>query len=349
MIASKSCRYQQPVIPAKAGMTEMGTETFNLPIMKKYVVKRKKLKNVVPILFFLILFLSPCFLWAQLEQRIIQSDAVSVVFEDPLKNAAEEVITLYPLVKSELEESLRWELDIRPTVVLVHDEKTFQKMAGHDLFVAFASPKRNLIVIDHSKMNRHPFSLKITLKHEMCHLLLHHHIKDENLPKWLDEGVCQWLSDGISEFISDRKRFLLNEAVLSGKFIPLPALTYRFPRDRRSISLAYEESKSFINYLEKEFGRETILAILNDLKHGDSVEDAIQKRTNVSFETLEKQWRADLKKTTTWFVYLAIHIYDILFFLSGLILIYGFIRLVIKKRSYQDEEEDDEEWEEEDA
>jgi hypothetical protein len=329
----------------------METETFNLllwiPLKKSSVLQRKP-KNFVPALFFLIFFLYPCLLCAQVQQRMLQSDAVSVVFGAPLENAAKEVLTLYPLLKSELEKSFRWEMDIGPTVILIQDEKTFQKMAGHDLFVAFASPKRNLIVIDYSKMNRHPFSLEITLKHEMCHLILHHHIKDEDLPKWLDEGICQWLTDGISEFISDRKRFLLNEAALSGKFIPLPALTYRFPRDRRSVSLAYEESKSFINYLEKEFGKEAILAILNDLKHGDSVEDAIRKRTNISFEALEKQWRADLKKTTAWFVYLAIHIYDILFFLSGLLLIYGFIRFIIKKRSYRDEDGEDDEWEEED-
>ena len=37
--------------------------------------------------------------------------------------------------------------------------------------------------------------------------------------------------------------------------------------------------------------------------------------------------------------YLINYLYEILFFLGALIMIYGFIRVWIKKRRYQDEEE----------
>ena len=92
-------------------------------------------------------------------------------------------------------------------------------MAGDPLVVAFAVPQRNLIVIDYSKMITHPLSLETTLKHELCHILLHEHIKTEILPRWLDEGLCQWASGGIGEIIMDQKRSRLNRAAFSREFI----------------------------------------------------------------------------------------------------------------------------------
>ncbi len=275
------------------------------------------------------------------QRPVIQTNEVVVIFDEPLSVAAKEVSAIYPALKSELETALRWKLDFRPTVLLVKETQSFKRMTGSDFFVAFAVPRKKLIVIDYSKMHNHPFTLGITLKHELCHLLLHHHIGTDNLPKWLDEGVAQWVSDGISELIMDKKR-VLDEAILSGNYLPLNALTHRFPRDRRSVSLAYEESKSLVMYMEKEFGEDEILSLLSYLKHGDEIDAAIRKSFSISLDELEKKWRQYLRRTTTWLVYVAIHIYDILFFLTALTAIYGFIRLMIKKRAYKDEDGDGE-------
>jgi len=68
---------------------------------------------------------------------------VVVLFEEPLEVVAKDVMTLYGKLKSELEEMFGWKLDFRPTVILIKDRKTFQKMTGNDFFVAFCrSPKK---------------------------------------------------------------------------------------------------------------------------------------------------------------------------------------------------------------
>lgn len=284
-------------------------------------------------LLFIILF-KP--LYAQ-QLDVIQTNEVIILFEEPLRFAAKEVIDMYTGVKVELEETLQWRLNFRPTVLLVKNRKTFQRMAGSNLVVAFAIPQKRLVVIDYSKMNTHPFTLRIILKHELCHLLLHHYIKGANLPKWLDEGVAQWVSDGIAEIIMDKKQSVLSWATLSGNYISINELTANFPEDKKSLFLAYEESKSLVEYISGNFGRNGILNILKALKDGYEVDEAILKALSISFDELERRWHSHLRKRTTWLTYLASNLYGILFFLAALLTIYGYIRLLIKKRGKEDD------------
>ena len=145
--------------------------------------------------------LLPSFSAAQ--QTALRARNIVVIYDPTLDSAAREIVRIYPELKLELEELFEWGLGIKPQVLLVRDTQAFQKITHSDLIVAFAVPEERLIVIDYSRMTIHPFTLSITLKHELCHLLLHHHISRENLPKWLDEGICQWVSDGIGElFVS---------------------------------------------------------------------------------------------------------------------------------------------------
>ena len=120
-----------------------------------------------------------------------------------------------------------------PSIILVKNRKDFVRLAGDSLTVAFAVPSKNLIVIDYSKMITGSFRLQTTLKHELCHLLLHQHIKAENLPRWFDEGLCMWASEGIAEIIMDPKQSYLNRAAVTKRFIPFNNLKFRFPADKK--------------------------------------------------------------------------------------------------------------------
>jgi len=279
----------------------------------------------------------------QIELGIIRNSELIVQFEKPLKNAAKEVETIYPDIKTGLEKTLGWRITFRPTVVLIKDSKTFQKMAGNNQFVAFAVPRKNLMVIDYSKMKTHPFTLEITLRHELCHLLLHHYIREGNLPRWLDEGISQWVSGGMAEIIMDTKRSPLKDATLSGRFIPISALAEEFPKDKKSLLLAYEESKSIVEYMGREYGSNGVLEVLNNLRDGDGVDAAIQQALKIPVQELEMKWHKQLKRRITWFTYLSSNLYEVLFFLAALITIAGFIRLLVRKRNYKDDDDDYEE------
>lgn len=272
---------------------------------------------------------------------VFENRDIRVLFEPSLRSAAIQITNIYPGIKSDLEGIFGWDLNLRPSILLIKDSKHFLRMSGNPLTVAFAVPAKNLIVIDHSKMNIHPFTIGITLKHELCHLLLHHQIRETSLPRWLDEGIAQWVSDGISEIITGEKGSRLNKAALRGRFIPLVSLESAFPHDKEGLLLAYEESESFVEYVIGQFGKEGILSVLEHMRKGEDTNEAFLKALSIPWYKLEKQWHHSLSQKMTWFTYLSYHLYEILFALMALITVYAFIRAVIKKRAYTEEEKEE--------
>jgi hypothetical protein len=274
----------------------------------------------------------------------ISTKEIVVVYGTPLDSAAADVVRIYPQLKQALEEFFGWGLDIRPQVVLVNNTRSFQNLTRSDRFVAFAVPEKQLIVIDYSRMNTHPFTLSITLKHELCHLMLHRHIARHNLPKWLDEGVCQWVSDGIGEIFVNKGWSGLDSAVMAGRIIPLRRLTDNFPRDGASLILAYEQSKSLINYVDRQYGAQAVMEILDALKNDATVETALMNSLAVSRGQLEKEWLSHLENTPRWLVFVASHMYGFLFFLAAVMTFFGFFRyLRRRKKKYQEWEEEEDE------
>jgi len=266
------------------------------------------------------------------ETYLLEGEGIRVMFETPHEPVARELAQIYPEVRKELKRTFGWDLRQTLSVLLIRDSRQFQQWADSPLTVAFALPQENLVVINHSRMKAHPFSLRDTFKHELCHLLLHQHIQSELLPRWLDEGIAQWASDGAGDILLDQKRSVLNRVALRARFIPLSSLTQGFPRNDQDLTLAYEESKSFIDHLIGLSGPNGVLKVLDEMKQGNSVEDAVLKAYGVSLIDLERGWQRSLRNRITWFTYLSYHLYEILFVLAALMTIYGFIKIMIKKR-----------------
>lgn len=295
----------------------------------------------VGILFFMVLCIMPVQV-IHAEIRTIRTKDFTVSYEERLANVAAEVAQVYPVVSQELVETLKWEMDFRPKIILTGDREAFRKIVGTDIITAFALPDRDLIVIDTSRVYTKPFTLRATLKHELCHLLLHRNIDSRLLPRWIDEGVCQWASGGVAELMADDGGRILAKAAVSDRLISIRELA-RFPMDEPSLILAYEESKNIVEYINIHFGKIELMQILENLKEGDTINESVQKSLGLSLSELESKWHATLKRKYTWFTYLSANLYAIIFVLAALITVYGFIRLIQKKRAYKDEEEDEEE------
>jgi hypothetical protein len=298
------------------------------------------MKKLFPLCLLLYFFL-PVKPFHASQPSTLRSKEVIILFEDTLRGAAEEAMLIYPGVKKELEKDLPWRIHFTPTVIL-KDHHSFQKSAGGNLIVAYALSGRNLIVIDYSKMRAEPYSLKATMKHELCHLLLHHHIPRERLPRWLDEGIAQWVSGGMTEVVINRKRSALEGAVLSGRYIKLRSLTKHFPREEEFLMLAYEQSKSLVEYMIRRYGLSGIFDLMNRLAAGEDIDGAILDSFSISLGELERAWYEDLRKRITWLTYLINHLYEIIFFIAALLMIIGFIRRLLKKKEHPPEDEGDE-------
>lgn len=293
---------------------------------------------IVGFLLALSLRVSVCF--GEEELRSLESQGVVVVFDASLRSAAENIVALYPTVRAHLENTLEWPVTFKPTVFLMKKRERFQRVAGSSLVAAFAIPRKNLIFIDHSRMIKDPFRIEITLRHELCHLLLHHYLDHDRLPKWLDEGISQWVSGGIGEFLMEQKESRLNEAVLAGRLLAIRDLSRSFPTESGALSLAYQESRSLVDYIVDQYGTEGVLSIIRELQNHD-IEEATKRGLSVSFEELEAAWRKHLRGRLTWFTFLANHIYEVLFFFGGVIVVLGFLRRLSKKRAYMQGAEDE--------
>jgi hypothetical protein len=306
-----------------------------MPILN---IENKAIRRLIMLIaFFIVWNQGP----AAARMTMLSTAEVNIHYAPVLKNAAREATQFYRESKVELEETFGWQYPVKPDVILVKNNSDFKRITGYSYIVALAIPDKKLIIIDYSKMGQGPFSFKKTMKHEVCHLMLHHHIPGEKLPKWLDEGIAQWVSDGMMELLMNPKRQSLDDTILAERYLPLSELIYRFPQDRQSLWLAYEESKSMVAYIEKRYGREGLLKLLNHLKAGQDFDTAVYKNFSVSVDALENSWQRQLKKRTRFFTFVATHMYEFIFVLAAMLTVAGFIRFLLKKRAYKDEEDDD--------
>jgi hypothetical protein len=285
--------------------------------------------------------LLPLFPSAAAHQQRRIGEAV-FVFPDRLSQAAETLAEVYPELRKELSRSLNWGYDRIPTIVLADQRDQFEKWAGTTLFSAFAVADRDLIVLDHSRMSD-AAALHATLKHELCHLMLGRHIGRGRLPRWLNEGVAQWSSDGLSELLVRQDTISLPAALSAGRLFDLSALADRFPGSRQGLALAYSQSRSVVDFLVREYGREGLLALLNGLKAGMALDAAARSALGRSMAQVEADWRDSLGRDPAWLLFLARHLYELLFVAAALSTIYGFIRLRLRQKRYAEalDDEDD--------
>ena len=293
--------------------------------------------------FFIVVFVSllsvlPVEASAQTPEMFETSDVI-VLFDPGIGREAKKVVELYNEIRTKTQNLFGWTYNRKPFIVLINNRERFLQTADHPITIAYAVPKMNLIVIDYSKVSTTPFSLETTLTHEFCHLLLHDYIP--NIPKWLDEGLCQWASGGFDEIIFNIRQSALNQASMTGNFIPFESLEAGFPKAEQARVLAYEQSKSFITYLVRHYDEEKLLRLLDLMARGENVEEAFYKVYISSLKQMEMSWQDSIRKDLTWLTYLSNHIYELLFVAGAMLTVIGFFRLIRKKRQYKDEDFDE--------
>jgi hypothetical protein len=264
---------------------------------------------------------------------------VVIRYEPPMHDAAATVAAMYPRVKDELEAKIGWSVDFTPEVVLVRESRVFLQRGGSELVTAYAVPAQNLIVIDYAKMEKTPFYLGATLEHELCHLLVHRKISS-NIPRWFDEGVAQWASGGIADIANPGEKDILKQAVLSHRMVALADLSSAFPSQSKELLLAYEESRSFIEYFVREYGAGKLRAVLQEMRDNKTLPEAFTKVLSADLNVFEEKWRVSLRRRYSWFIYASDHFYWLLFFAAALVTFIGYLRLRKRMKDYPDDGEE---------
>lgn len=94
----------------------------------------------------------------------------------------------------------------------------------------------------------------------------------------------------------------------------------------------------FIDYIISTKGKAGLLEILGFMKNGATLRKAILQALGTPLYKIEEDWQASLKQNIVWFAHLSYYLYEILFALGGLMVVYAFIKVLRKKRAYMEEE-----------
>jgi hypothetical protein len=267
-------------------------------------------------------------------------DTLVIVEEESSGIHARHLRQIYPEVRANIENTLGWKLLSPPTVKLIEDRELFERMTGNPLISAFAIPSQHSIVIHLPPATSEPYLLRETFEHELCHLVLHQHVKDRFLPRWLDEGICQWISGSFGEI-------LVGRGIASGTInparhpIPLQQLAVSFPRDKDSLIQAYAESRLFVEYLAAHYGKESLLSILQHLHQGAPIDQAISQATSKSLQSLQEEWLEEQRSRGMWLLWASQNLYELLFLLTAILTVVAFVRLMMRKKRYDPAEEDE--------
>ncbi len=208
------------------------------------------------------------------------------------RHLAKAAVELLAKAQPRLEKITGLKLTGRATVVLCATTADFRRATPgidhrHTLGVAY--PMQKTIYLNCEEIAQRPFaSLAITLRHELCHLLVGEVVRrgHERVPRWFDEGLACWSSGKLPFY--DRSEF--ERAVAAGSLYRLSSLAETFPANPVMRGVAYEQSESFVRFLVERHGAGVVRRILVAAAAGRDFEAAVREATGADLATLERQW-----------------------------------------------------------
>jgi hypothetical protein len=133
---------------------------------------------------------------------------------------------------------------------------------------------------------------KRAIAHEITHILVDTYGFSclGSRPTWLDEGLAVLMEGGPTG--AEQAQF--QAAVHDDDLIALSSLDASFSKDDYTVSLAYTESYSVVNFLVTRYGREKLLDMISLLRDGAATQPALQSVYGLDEVDLENAWRAQV-------------------------------------------------------
>ena len=160
---------------------------------------------------------------------------------------------------------------------------------GESWVVGFAIPAQRKIVLKSPSLARVSRKQFIkTLKHELSHLVLHHAVGKNwrLLPRWFDEGMAM-INAGQWEWVDS---FALVRMVLFSDPIPFEKLRDSFPMESGEARLAYAQSYSFCQFLQRTLQRRRFISLVDGMRRGIPLEAQLSRAVGRPFEQIVKAW-----------------------------------------------------------
>jgi hypothetical protein len=133
---------------------------------------------------------------------------------------------------------------------------------------------------------------KRTQAHELTHVLVGQLTFSclSDIPTWLQEGLAVYGEGGPDT----PSRKLFDQAVQDNTLLPVRSLSSGFSEDPTKADVSYSQSYSLVNFLIEKYGQAKMLDLLDALRDGSTVDEALQKVYGFDIEGFEDEWRTDI-------------------------------------------------------
>ncbi|MBZ0272271.1 hypothetical protein K8I61_09545 [bacterium] len=221
-------------------------------------------------------------------------------YTDPDERMARYLADHAETIRAEVTYLIGFDFNARTRVVIAPSLEAYTTTQPRSIVpewsIGAAFPRDNLIVLlspraaIRESSNVEPLE---TFKHEVVHIVMGRALAPRDAPRWLDEGIAKHVTEPWHE----GKTLRMTYAVLAGKTIPLSRLTRGFPRDEDEAHLAYLQSQAWVDYL---FRRAAIADVVEKLREGQSIEQALSYATHVPVHDLDREFHEFIEANYTW-------------------------------------------------
>lgn len=129
-----------------------------------------------------------------------------------------------------------------------------------------------------------------TEAHELTHVLVGDYTFSclGSTPTWLSEGLAVYGEGGPS---SDQEVFF-DQNVKSDSLMSFNVLSGGFSEDPNIADLSYSQSYYMVDYLIQTYGKDKMLGLLQGIKAGDAMDEALQATYGFDLSGFQSEWRS---------------------------------------------------------
>ncbi len=130
--------------------------------------------------------------------------------------------------------------------------------------------------------------IRDVIPHEIAHLFFYQQINTNlaSWPSWMDEGFAQYFEFNSSDPALSR----VERAAQAGQLTPLRYIGGSFGQDPGEVRLAYDQSLSVVVFMLETWGEEGLEALINEIRAGATINDALLGAFDLTFEQFEASW-----------------------------------------------------------
>ena len=152
------------------------------------------------------------------------------------------------------------------------------------------------VITANSPKPEHPSNWKSTLWHEFCHVVTLNLTKNK-MPRWLSEGISVFEETQKDPTWGQKMTPQYRKMILEGDLTPIGDLSSAFlsPPTPTHLQFAYFESMLVVDFIEKNYGYESLRNILVNLANGKDISQAISANTE-PLSKLEKDFEEFAKE-----------------------------------------------------